>query len=123
MVAVGRMSTTALSNDSPELQSSSMKAKKPTRPSIIAHRPQLPIIRQYTVVEYPPCCASISTAETIRWRTSVRRSQYERREEETGLPPLQCGNVATYEIADRWYCKKHAQAIALEMLAVPAEEA
>jgi hypothetical protein len=41
--------------------------------------------------------------------------------EETGMHPLQCGNVATYQIEDQWYCKKHAAAIALELLAVPVE--
>lgn len=97
-----------------------MSKRKP-QPQIVSHRPQQPVVRQYTIVEYPPCCAPVRTSEAVRWRFSVRKAQYEQREQETGMPPLQCGNVATYQIDDQWYCKKHAAAIALEMLAVPVE--
>lgn len=89
------------------------------RPQIVAHRP---VIKQYTIIEYPPCMANISSPEAVRYRIGPVRQRYERREEQTGMPTLQCGNVATFQIEDQWYCKKHAAAIALEMLAVPVEE-
>lgn len=92
--------------------------KKPTK-RIVQHRP---IIKQYAIVEYPPCMAAVSSPEAIGYRMRAVRERYARRENETGMPPLQCGNVATYQIGDEWYCRKHAALIALDMLAVPVED-
>jgi len=86
---------------------------------IVKHVRQGPVIRQYSIVEYPPCMASVSSPETVRYRLHVVRNHYEAREDDKGLPILQCGHTATYQIGDEWYCRKHAALIALDMIAVP----
>lgn len=98
-----------------------MTATRTKKKPIVHHKP---VIKQYAILEYPPCMAAISSPEAVRYRlhTYQVKDRYRAREDETGMPPLQCGNVATYQIGDDWYCRKHAALIALDMLAVPVED-
>lgn len=96
-----------------------MSTRQKPRAKIVQHKP---VIKQYTVFEYPPCMAAISSPEAQRYRLYSVKDRFDAREDRTGMPALQCGNTATYQIGNEWYCKKHAAYIALEILAVPVED-
>lgn len=86
------------------------------RKPIAAVRPDRPRVLNYEpmILKLPQCQADIKTESTISWRTGNESAM--RKAERLGVDLYQCFQTATYKIGERWYCKKHAAAIALEML-------
>jgi hypothetical protein len=93
------------------------KGKKTQPPRIVAHRP---VVQQRVIYQWPPCEADLVSPEAIEYR--LRQVSPHHRAAAQRVDGIQCGNFSSYTIDGHWYCKKHAGAIALEMLAVPVEE-
>lgn len=80
------------------------------------------ILRRTRILNYEPmitrlpmCSASVTSTETITWRE--RNDRCIRKAERLGVDLMNCFQTATYKIGDRWFCRKHAALIALDMLA------
>jgi hypothetical protein len=92
------------------------EVKKP-KARIVSHRPRV-IDHTPPSWKLPPCSAQVVTESTMSWRT--RNIEQIRKAERLDRDLYQCFQTATYEINGRWYCRKHAALVALDLLAEEA---
>ena len=88
-----------------------------TKPKIVSHRPRV-IDHTPPAWKLPPCSAEITSQETINWR--AHNEKQIRKAERLDRDLYQCFQTATYEINGRWYCRKHAGLVVLDLLAEEA---
>ncbi|HXQ32756.1 MAG TPA: hypothetical protein VN843_01920, partial [Anaerolineales bacterium] len=63
----------------------------------------------------PRCEAEVSSESEIAWRTG--NEQAINKAQRLGVDLYQCFMTGTYLVGNRWYCKRHAALIALDLLA------